>query len=300
MRQSPSRRIFLSFPVPKNIDTRRQRLREGLIERIRNAGYQPEIFLEEGLAAGMAWSMDNVTHLMQRCVGMAILAMPRWTFDYGNRELRLASEFHQYEGAIAHSLGLPVLVVVERGVEERGVLWTSSGPILFLEAEDDETWFESEKFSRRFGIWMQAIKERSDVFLGYCSKAKDIANALHLFLTSTLGLRVENWAMDFGPGGTILDKIQHASRNCTCGIFLFTTDDPLEGDPEHAAPRDNVVFEAGFFASSLGPDHILIIREDGAKMPADLGGNIYLPMRKDRDIGPIQEAIRQFVQERLE
>jgi hypothetical protein len=34
-------------------------------------------------------------------------------------------------------------------------------------------------------------------------------------------------------------------------------------------------------------------------MPADLGGNIYLPLRKDRDIGPIQESIRRFVRERI-
>ncbi len=295
----PNRRVFLSLPVPKNLDPRRQRLRTGLIERIRKAGYQPEIFLEEGLAAALAWSMENVSHVMQRCVGIAILAMPRWTFAEGDRRLQLASEFHQYEGAIAFSLGLPLLVTVERGVEERGVLWTSSGPILFLEADDDESWFESERFLRRFGIWKQAMNARSDVFLGYCSKAKDVANAVHLYLSTTLGVSVENWAMDFGPGGIILDKIQRAARNCTCGIFLFTTDDPLEGDTERAAPRDNVVFETGFFASSRGPDHILIIREDGAKMPADLGGNIYVPLRKDRDIGPIQESIRRFVRERV-
>lgn len=121
----PNRRVFLGFPVPKNLDPRRQRLRTGLIERIRKAGYQPEIFLEEGLAAALAWSMENVSHVMQRCVGMAILAMPRWTFAEGDRRLQLASEFHQYEAAIAFSLGLPLLVVVERGVEERGFLWTS-------------------------------------------------------------------------------------------------------------------------------------------------------------------------------
>lgn len=38
----------------------------------------------------------------------------------------------------------------------------------------------------------------------------------------------------------------------------------------HAAPRDKVVFEAEFFAVAKDRGHVLIIREDGAKMPADL------------------------------
>ncbi len=45
-----------------------------------------------------------------------------------------------------------------------------------------------------------------------------------------------------------------------------------------AAPRDNVVFQAGYFASVKGDDRILIIKESSAKMPADLGGKIYVPM----------------------
>ncbi|WP_447603718.1 TIR domain-containing protein [Nitrospira sp. Nam80] len=35
-----------------------------------------------------------------------------------------------------------------------------------------------------------------------------------------------------------------------------------------------VVFEAGYFASAKGKKRVLIIRQSGTKMPADLGGDI--------------------------
>jgi hypothetical protein len=44
---------------------------------------------------------------------------------------------------------------------------------------------------------------------------------------------------------------------------------------------------------------VLIIREDGAKMPADLGGNLYLSLAAREDIRPIESAIRDFVERRL-
>jgi predicted nucleotide-binding protein len=60
-----------------------------------------------------------------------------------------------------------------------------------------------------------------------------------------------------------------------------------------------VVFEAGYFAAAKGRDRVLIIREEGAKMPADLGGNIYLSLAVRDDIRPIESAIRDFVERRL-
>ncbi len=71
--------------------------------------------------------------------------------------------------------------------------------------------------------------------------------------------------------------IQIPSQTCQCGIFLFTTDDPLTNNEHQASPRDNVIFEAGYFMKAKGKERTLIIREEGAKMPADIGGNIYLP-----------------------
>lgn len=112
-------------------------------------------------------------------------------------------------------------------------------------------------------------------------------------------MSVLDWA-DFSASGNILDEIERASRISSAGIFLFTQDDVLEEPKgDRAAPRDNVVFEAGYFTQSKGRERVLIIREDGVKMPADVGGNIYLPLASRKDISPIETQLRSFVEKRL-
>ena len=80
---------------------------------------------------------------------------------------------------------------------------------------------------------------------------------------------------------------------------MFTRDDPLEGDGQRAAPRDNVVFEAGYFANSKGHSRILVILETDAKMPADLGGQIYAPLDDRSNIEPIERRVWSFLTENL-
>ena len=139
------------------------------------------------------------------------------------------------------------------------------------------------------------------IFLGYCSLAKSVAAEINLFLVSELGMSVCNYAMDFMAGETILEQIEKESRECNCGIFLFTKDDPLIGENQiHAAPRDNVVFEAGYFMHAFGKEKTLIILEEGAKMPADLGSNIYINLKNRSDITTIHTQLRKVLKERLD
>lgn len=117
------------------------------------------------------------------------------------------------------------------------------------------------------------------------------------------GLRAE--ASQFG----IQAKVP-AGRLCSGGIFLFTRDDAyMEPASQHtqrwlfkwpqrtevAIPRDNVVFEAGFFIGSKGKRRVLVVREDGAKMPADLGGDVYAALADRHNIDPIKGLIKRFI-----
>lgn len=54
------------------------------------------------------------------------------------------------------------------------------------------------------------------------------------------------------------------------------------------APRDKVILEAGYFAAAKGKERTLIIRQKGAKMPADLGGDIYAPLLDPDDTNPVR------------
>ena len=103
-----------------------------------------------------------------------------------------------------------------------------------------------------------------------------------------------NWALDFRLGSSILNEIEAARSRCSSGVFLFTEDDPLEGTEGGAAPRDNVVFETGYFMSSKGPERCLIVREGLAKMPADLGGAIYVQYRRGDAIESIASRLSDF------
>ncbi len=60
-------------------------------------------------------------------------------------------------------------------------------------------------------------------------------------------------------------------------------------------PRDNVVFEAGYFSALKGKAKVLIVRESGAKMPADLGGDIYAALANKEHIEPIKPVLRKFM-----
>lgn len=296
------RRVFISFQNPEILDDRRRAMQNQIVHEVEQLGLQPEMFFYEGTAAALAWSLQNAVDVMRRCVGAIVVAFPRWEIvaEKQGAVHRFASEYAQIEGAIATTLRLPLLIVAERGLVDRGITWTGAGhPILYMPTDATASWLESDAFRQRFGVWADQIAERSDVFLGYSSKARSTAQAVHLFLKERLELRVRNWEIDFAAAGIILDEIETAARLCSGGIFLFTKDDMLEGNELRAAPRDNVVFEAGYFAAAKGRDRVLIIREEGAKMPADLGGNIYLSLAARDEIRPIESAIRDFVERRL-
>jgi hypothetical protein len=252
----------------------------------------------------MAWSGPNVDEIMRRCMGSVIVAFPRWRFKSRRHELRLASEFSHYEAAAAIGKELPLLLMVERGVAERGITWTGAGyPILFMPETAGPEWLDSDAFALRFNVWLDQVTERHDLFLGYCSKSQKTAQAVRRYLRDKLELRVMDWQTDFSAGASILEEIVRAARLCTGGLFLFTKDDKFPETRNRktagAAPRDNVVFEAGYFAGARGRDRVLIILEKGAKLPADLGGSIYLPLESRSDIKPILPAIKSFVERRL-
>lgn len=296
-----TKRVFVSVPVDEHLDARRLALKDAILDNVSKLGFEPQIFLFKGIAAGMAWNFAAVEDVMRLCHGALVLGFARWTFPTeGGRPILFPTEYNHYEGALANARKLPILTITEKGIVDRGIHWTGGGnPILFIPEGADTKWLEGDAFRHRFDVWARQLADRKDVFLGYCSKARPVAQSLHLFLTEKLKVSVTDWGIDFTSGARILDEIGRAARECTCGIFLFTKDDPLEGEAHLAAPRDNVIFEAGYFTSSKGKDRVLIIREEGTKLPADLGGDIYLVLPASRDTSAIETAIRDFLDRRL-
>jgi hypothetical protein len=251
-----------------------------------------------GLAAGAGWDLEEVESVTRRCVGAVIIGLPFWKTTREGREIWLPTDYCQYEGAVARSYGLPILAIAV-GIEQRVIfdqharLHAVSFPL-----DKDRSWFQTDDFRRLFEGWKHEIGQRRDVFLAYCSKSAGTAALIQLRL-ERLGASVLNYAMDFRAGKSILSEIESARGGCSCGVFLFSEDDPLEGENGVVAPRDNVVFEAGYFMSSKGPDRCLIIREGKAKMPADVGGDIYVQLNKGSDVATIEGHLRNFLENNL-
>ncbi len=165
-----------------------------------------------------------------------------------------------------------------------------------FDPDADLGWLHTDEFRVPFHYWKNLLDQRRDVFLGYSSLSETTAAAIKRLLQS-LGAKVLDWQTDFIPGRTILDQIEQAAAQSVGGIFLFTKDDDLvdHGQRETAAPRDNVVFEAGYFIGLKGKHNVLIIRESGSKMPADLGGDIYASLPDKANIAPVERAVSAFM-----
>ena len=299
---SITRRIYVSLPadpwLPKNLNE----LKWGLVEEIEKLGYTPEIFTnpkgKPGLASPKAWNPRDADEIARRCSGAVILGMARWSFqDALGQPALLPTKFNHYEGALAHTLGLPTLVLVQRNVRRRVVFDMSFGGYVGeFEPDAGVDWLFCDEFKIPFQYWKNLLGERRDFFLGYSGKSEVTAAAVKRFIQS-LGATVLDWKTDFIPGRTILEQIEQAAARCVGGIFLFTKDDDLadNGQIDQAVPRDNVVFEAGYFIGQKGKRNVLIIRESGSKMPADLGGDIYAPLTNKNDISPIERTLEAFI-----
>jgi hypothetical protein len=275
-----------------------------IVERIEQLGYTPEIFTDPtgrtSLSSGLAWSAAAADDVARHCTGAVIIGLPRWVFGAADDTVYLPTEYCHYEGALARTLGLPLLVLAQENLMRRVVFDMQFGSYVGVFPEGaDRSWLETKEFEVSFGHWRAQLEKRRDVFLGYCGASSGTAQNLRRFLEHEIGATVLDWKRDFKPGRSIFEEIEEARSRCTAGIFLFTKDDDVQngGGARQAVPRDNVVFEAGYFASAKGKKRVLIVRETGAKMPADLGGDIYASLPDKADLSTVEDSVRRFLAE---
>ena len=296
------RRIFISSPRDEHLDDLRNELKWAIVDEIEKLGYEAQVFGSadggKGLAAGKSWIPDEANKVMRRCVGAAILGFPIWKgIEIMNKEneVPLVSEYCHYEGALARAYRLPILSVLEQGLKERVFFVRYGGDIpVRPPAQIGKEWVSGDEFQNYLEKWDERIRKRKDVFLAYSSGSVETAQYIKGVLTK-LGVSTLDWKSDFVGGPTILDQINEAVNQTSGGVFLFTRDDMLMGAEELAAPRDNVVFEAGIFANSKGYERVLIVLEEGAKLPADLGGIVYVPMADKRNLVSIEPQMKRFI-----
>lgn len=271
-------RIYIHAPYQP--EPSRAEVKRGILAQIRRLGFDAQEFHVSGIPRGDAWSFRRALEVMQQCDGALVLALMRWMESDGTTSIPIPSEYSHFEGALALSRNLPTLVIAEEGMQMRGILSQTGGSfVVQVPMSDAGTWLTTDELIGEppFERWVERVRARYDVFFGYCSKADTLARDIKGFLTDEAGLKVLDWATDFRAGRTIMEEIARATATCRCGLFLFTADDPVDGAPTSTAvPRDNVLLEAGYFMSAHTARHMVVVREKGTRMPADLGGMIYL------------------------
>ena len=305
-----TRRVFVSVTADDANTPNKTAFKWALIDLIRKRGLFPEIFFNprstEGLAAAASWTPARAESVLRQCVGAVLIGLPRWRGSDAKGETLLASEYCQYEGAVAKMLRLPFLIFLDASVRPRGVFEQNFGEFIAEFPSDvDATWVNSPLCSMAVDKWMAQIQRRRDIFMGYCSRAQETAGRIKQFITAETGATVLDWKTDFGFGRNVLQEISEGADRCNAGLFLFTKDDfkldPADrrgsrtDTPESAIPRDNVVFETGYFMALKGPERVLMVREKGTHMPADLGGIIYALLEDRENIDPIKSDLQRFV-----
>jgi hypothetical protein len=271
-------RIYVHAPYRSPLQER-VAVKQAIIDLLRSEGLDPQEFHVSGLPRGDSWTFERAIQVMRQCDGAIILALARFFDKDGKVDVPIPSEYSHFEGALALARPLPTLVVGEQGMPVRGILSQLGGTFVVQVPMNDYTNWIAQKgllLEPPAQEWLQRIRNRYDVFFGYCSMASKLAKDIKDYLEQD-GLRVLDWATTFRPGRTIMEEVRRAAAVSRCGLFLFTADDPVEGaQTPTAIPRDNVLLEAGYFMSAAGASRTLIVREAGTKMPADLGGIIYL------------------------
>ena len=112
---SVKRRILVSAPRDIRLDPHRIEIKRAIVDEIKRLGYEPQIFLGPkggvGLPDGAGWDLEGVEKVARRCVGAAIIGLPFWKTTQEGQEIWLPTDYCQYEGAVAHVYGLPILAI---------------------------------------------------------------------------------------------------------------------------------------------------------------------------------------------
>lgn len=119
-----------------------------------------------------------------------------------------------------------------------------------------------------------AEERRPRIFIGSSTEGLAVAEAIQLGLDDVAECTVWNQSA-FEPGKTVIESLVDIAREFDFAILIWTADDSVtKRGATAAAPRDNMIFEAGLFTGTLGRARTFLVycREEPVAFPSDLAG----------------------------
>lgn len=115
------------------------------------------------------------------------------------------------------------------------------------------------------------------IFIASSSEGHNIAEAVRFALLEELNdkAKVMQWKKAFDFSKTFIESLEKISQEVDFAVLIVTSDDvTISRNKKKSSPRDNVVFELGFFMGCLGRERCFIFSEEGydLKLPTDLLG----------------------------
>jgi hypothetical protein len=153
------------------------------------------------------------------------------------------------------------------------------------------------------------MRIKPSIFIGSSSEFTYIANELKALLEATLNVSVTVWDDPLGVfrlGRNITESILTAPHFFDYSMLILGPDDTVTSRGSKAkAPRDNVIFELGFFLGSQGRTRAFAVvleragqvgkKSSRIKIPSDLAGEQFLKVALSGRGKPSKPDIRKVV-----
>ena len=151
-------------------------------------------------------------------------------------------------------------------------------------------------------IFHDSPNDNPVLFVGCSTESLSITEEIQLQLKHA-NIDVQIWTNGvFLASGTTIDDLQAAANRADFAAFLFAPDDVVVSrDVEFYAPRDNTIFELGFFMGNLDRSRTFIIKEHSSeiKIPTDLLNITPITYVNGRDVSialaPVCTEIKKIV-----
>jgi len=157
--------IFVSVGVTSTAE--QEQFVSAIENRLTSEGLVPKTVGRNTFSAGAPMKM--VEELLDTCAGTVVIALERYYYPSGtekrgsadeisHEKIKLPTPWNQIEAALSYSRGLPLLVIVEKGIKSEGLLernydwYVQYVPI-------NEASLQSAEFNGVLSSWIQRIED---------------------------------------------------------------------------------------------------------------------------------------------